>query len=448
MNAPAQLKHPREGLSVTDGIAVVVGIVVGIGIFGFPPMVAQHADTPLAYLGLWLAGGALMLVGALCYAELGATYPHEGGEYHYLQRAWGGRLALLFAWARGTVIQTGAIAVVAFIYGEYAQQLLPLGSYGANWHALLSVVALTALNVLGTRESKRLQVVLSLLVVVTLTGLALAGIAFGEEPVVAPEMEPSGATLGMLGMGMVFVLLTYGGWNEAAYLTGELKDPGRNVVRVLIGGTLVVTVLYLLSNLAFLQIFGLEGLRNSTAVGAELMHVIAGPWASVALSGVICLAALSTLNATILTGARVYYALGRDVPQLSMLGEWNDRGSTPVRALLVQGGITLILVLFGALSEDSVHSMVAYTAPVFWFFMLMVTLSLLRLRSIDRGRKRPFSVPFFPWLPLLFAAVCLALFCSSTVYAGMGALLGLVVLAAGLPLLLMRKPAAAVAGDA
>lgn len=448
MNAPAQLKHPREGLSVTDGVAVVVGIVVGIGIFGFPPMVAQHADTPLAYLGLWLAGGLLMLVGALCYAELGATYPHEGGEYHYLQRAWGGRLALLFAWARGTVIQTGAIAVVAFIYGEYAQQLLPLGAYGANWHALFSVIALTALNVLGTRESKRLQVVLSLLVVVTLTGLALAGIAFGEEPVIAQATEPSGATLGMLGMGMVFVLLTYGGWNEAAYLTGELKDPGRNVVRVLIGGTLVVTVLYLLSNLAFLQIFGLEGLRNSTAVGAELMHVIAGPWASVALSGVICLAALSTLNATILTGARVYYALGRDVPQLSMLGEWNDRGSTPVRALLVQGGITLILVLFGALSEDSVHSMVAYTAPVFWFFMLMVTLSLLRLRSIDRGRERPFSVPLFPWLPLLFAAVCLALFCSSTVYAGMGALLGLVVLAAGLPLLLMRKPPVAVASDA
>ncbi|WP_462381666.1 APC family permease [Pseudomonas sp. Marseille-QA0892] len=447
MNAPAQLKHPREGLSVTDGIAVVVGIVVGIGIFGFPPMVAQHADTPLAYLGLWLAGGLLMLVGALCYAELGASYPHEGGEYHYLQRAWGGRLALLFAWARGTVIQTGAIAVVAFIYGEYAQQLLPLGAYGANWHALFSVVALTALNVLGTRESKRLQVVLSLMVVTTLTGLAIAGIAFGEEPVVAQATEPSGATLGMLGMGMVFVLLTYGGWNEAAYLTGELKDPGRNVVRVLIGGTLVVTVLYLLSNLAFLQIFGLEGLRNSTAVGAELMHVIAGPWASVALSGVICLAALSTLNATILTGARVYYALGRDVPQLSMLGEWNDRGSTPVRALLVQGGITLILVLFGALSEDSVHSMVAYTAPVFWFFMLMVTLSLMRLRRIDRGRKRPFSVPLFPWLPLLFAAVCFALFCSSTVYAGMGALLGLVVLAAGLPLLLMRKAPVAVASD-
>jgi amino acid transporter len=439
MNAPTDSKHVREGLSVTDGVAVVVGIVVGIGIFGFPPMVAQHVDTPLAYLGLWLLGGLLMLVGALCYAELGSSYPHEGGEYHYLHKAWGGRVALLFAWARGTVIQTGAIAVVAFIYGEYAQGLMPLGEHGANWHALISVIALTALNIVGTRESKRLQLVLSVLTVAALAGVAIAGIFVGEQPIFSQPAAPAVPNAGLFGMGMVFVLLTYGGWNEAAYLTGELKNPQRNIVRVLVIGTLAVTGLYLLSNIAFLQILGLEGLRATNAIGADLMYAVAGPWASIALSVVICIAALSTLNATILTGARVYYALGRDVPQLSMLGAWNDRGSTPVRALLVQGGITLILLLFGALSEDSVNSMVAYTAPVFWFFMFMVTLSLLRLRRIDPHHKRPFSVPLFPWLPLLFALVCLALFCSSTLYAGVGALLGLVVLAAGLPLLLMRR---------
>ncbi|GGJ82495.1 APC family permease [Pseudomonas matsuisoli] len=440
MSALTDSKHAREGLSVTDGVAVVVGVVVGIGIFGFPPMVAQHVETPLAYLGLWLAGGLFMLVGALCYAELGSSYPSEGGEYHYLRKAFGGQLALLFAWARGTVIQTGAIAVVAFIYGEYAQGLLPLGPNGANWHALFSVLALTALNVLGTRESKRLQVTLSLLTVFAVSGVAIAGILIGNEPLAPAQLPSGGPSLGVLGMGMVFVLLTYGGWNEAAYLTGELKNPERNVARVLVIGTLIVTGLYLLSNFAFLQIFGLEGLRQTSAVGADLMSTVAGPWASVALSLIICIAALSTLNATILTGARVYYAIGRDVPRFAMLGEWNDRGSTPVRALLVQAGITLILLLFGALSEDSVNSMVAYTAPVFWFFMFMVTLSLLRLRQLDKRRERPFSVPLFPWLPLLFAAVCLGLFWSSTLYAGTGALLGLVVLAAGLPLLAMRNP--------
>lgn len=394
------------------------------------------------YIGFWLAGGVLMLVGALCYAELGTSFPDEGGEYHYLRKAWGRQLGLMFAWARGTVIQTGAIAVVAFIYGDYAQRLIPLGSHGAALHAAFSVMLLTTLNVLGTRESKRIQVVLSGLTLLALTGLMLAGL-FSSTQVAPAEVEQvarGGSSLGMMGMAMVFVLLTYGGWNEAAYLSGELHNPARNMSRVLLLGTLVVTTLYLLANIAFLKIFGLQALSQTDAMGAELMEVIAGPWAAVGLSLLICFAALSTINATILTGARVYYALGRDVPQLSVLGEWNERGSTPVRALIVQGAITLLLIVFGALSKSGVEAMVAYTAPVFWFFMTMTALSLLRLRKLHPHTPRPFRVPLYPLLPLVFACSCLGLFVSSTLYAGMGALLGLLILALGLPLLVMSRP--------
>lgn len=440
MNAPTT-QSSRTGLSVLDGVAVLVGVVVGVGIFGFPPMVAQHADSPAMYIGYWLAGGALMLVGALCYAELGTSFPDEGGEYHYLCKAWGRQFGLMFAWARGTVIQTGAIAVVAFIYGDYAQRLLPLGTLGGALHASFSVVLLTTLNVLGTRESKRIQVILSALTLLALTGVMLAGLLTSAqmEPITA-HASSGGTSLGMLGMGMVFVLLTYGGWNEAAYLSGELRNPARNMSRVLLLGTLVVTALYLLANVAFLRIFGLEALSQTDAVGADLMEVIAGNWAAVGLSLLICFTALSTINATILTGARVYYALGRDVPQLSILGEWNERGSTPVRALLVQAVITLLLILFGALSQSGVEAMVAYTAPVFWFFMTMTALSLLRLRKLQPHTPRPFHVPLYPLLPLVFACSCLGLFVSSTLYAGLGALLGLLVLALGLPLLLMSRP--------
>lgn len=444
MSTGPQTQPPHSGgLSVLDGVAVLVGVVVGVGIFGFPPLVAQHADSTAMYIGFWLAGGLLMLVGALCYAELGATFPDEGGEYHYLSKAWGRQLGLMFAWARGTVIQTGAIAAVAFIYGDYAQRLIPLGDYGAALHAALAVVLLTTLNILGTRESKRIQVILSSLTVLALTSVMLAGLLSSAqaEPVVAAQPTGDGFSVGMLGMGMVFVLLTYGGWNEAAYLSGELRDPGRNMSRVLLLGTLVVTTLYLLANVAFLQIFGLQALSQSTAVGADLMDLVAGNWAALALSLLICFTALSTINATILTGARVYYALGRDVPQLSMLGAWNERGSTPVRALLVQGAITLLLILFGALSQSGVEAMVAYTAPVFWFFMCMTALSLLRLRKLQPNVPRPFRVPLYPLLPLIFACCCLGLFVSSTLYAGLGALLGLLVLVLGLPLLLLRRQA-------
>lgn len=445
MNARTATRQP--GLSVIDGVALLVGVVVGVGIFGFPPLVAQHADNSVLYIALWLAGGVLMLVGALCYAELGACYPDRGGEYHYLHLAWGRQLSLLFAWARGTVIQTGAIAVVAFIYGDYAQRLLPLGDYGSAWHATMVVVALTALNILGTHESKRLQVLFTGITLAALITVILAGLLLAEpiEAVAPVDNEFSGNLAGMLGMGMVFVLLTYGGWNEAAYLSGELRNPGRNMSRVLLLGTLVVTAVYLLANLVFINIFGLEGLRQSSAIGADLMTIVAGPWGGVLLSVLICVTAISTLNATILTGSRVYYALGRDVPQLSMLGAWNDRAATPVRALLVQCLITLPLILFGALSENGVQSMVAYTAPVFWLFMCLTALSLLRLRRLQPDRPRPFSVPLYPLMPLLFAASCLGLFWASTLYAGVGALLGLVILGAGLPLLLLQRPVDALA---
>lgn len=434
-----------SGLSVVDGVAVLVGVVIGIGIFGFPPLVAQHSDNASIYIGLWVAGGIVMVVGALCYGELASTYPHAGGEYHFLRRAWGPDVGLLFAWARGTVIQTGSIAAVAFIYGEYAQQLVPFGNHGAAWHGASAVVLLTVLNMIGTRESKRLQVAFTTLTVLALSSVIVAGLLVSQPALAEPiagagaSGAASGGLAAALGMGMVFVLLTYGGWNEAAYLSGELRDPERNMSRVFLIGAGVVCVVYLLANLAYLQIFGLDGLRRTHAVGAELMRIVAGPMAAIALSMMVCLAALSTINATILTGARVYYALGRDLPQLRALGAWNERGETPSRALLLQGLITLGLLLFGALSDNGIATMVAYTAPVFWLFMLMSVAALFMLRRREPHRERPFRVPFYPFTPLLFAAACVGLLWSSTQYAGSGAVLGLVVLGAGLPLLLLRR---------
>lgn len=440
------------GLSVLDGTAVLVGVVVGIGVFGFPPLVARYAPTEAIYMGLWLAGGLVMLIGALCYAELGSAYPGPGGEYHYLRRAWGDKVGMTFAWARGTVIQTGGIAAVAFIYGEYAQQLVPLlpstPAYGEALHAALSVVVLTALNAASTRRSKHLQMALTTLTLVALAAVVLA--AFSAEPgsgapqglaaPTAPVAGDYGKLAGMLGMGLVFVLLTFGGWNEAAYLSGELRNPQRDLVRVMVLGTVIVTVFYLLVNLGFLNLFGLEGLRHTHAVGSEVLRQVAGPHAAVILSLLICATAGSTINASILTGSRVYYALGQDVPALRALGAWNARSASPARALVLQGVITLALIAFGAMREEGVQTMVAYTAPVFWLFMMLTAAAVWRLRAIEPQVPRPFKVPLYPLTPLLLVLVCAGLTWSSIRYAGPGAWAGAIVLGAILPFLWLGKP--------
>lgn len=433
---------PRASLSVFDGVAIMVGIVIGIGIFKTPPLVAASVGSEAAFIGAWLIGGAITLAGALVYAELAAAYPGTGGEYHFLARAFGRSTGFLFAWARISVIQTGAIAAVAFVFGDYAQQIHALGPHGAALYAALALLLLTALNVIGTFHGKRAQTLLTVLTVLALLAVAVVGLS---SPSLAAEPQGGGAALSTQvassapGLALVFILLTYGGWNEAAYLSAEVRDVRRDMVRILVFGTLAIAGVYVLVNLAFLQVLGFEALRTSEAVGADMMRRALGEEAALLISAVICCAAISTLNATIFTGARVYHALGEDVPPLRALGLWSSRGNNPRVAILVQSAIALALVGLGAVTQDGFRAMVEYTAPVFWLFLLLVGIAYFVLRRRDAGLERPFRAPLYPLKPALFCLACAYLLYSSLVYTGAGALLGVAVLLLGVPLLILLR---------
>lgn len=430
MTSSASGSAPQKTISVVDGVAFIVGVVIGIGIFRMPPLVANNTASETMFMLAWLAGGFAMLIGALCYAELASSHPDAGGEYHFLRKAYGPRLAVLFGWARGTVIQTGAIAYVAFVFGDYAQQIIGLGARGSSIWAALAVIAFTAINVMGTQPGRRTQLFFAFATVATVVIVAIAGLAGPAAP--PPQTPVSGA--GALGLAMVFVLLTYGGWNEVAYLSGEMKDVRRDMVRIVLIGTCVVTGVYLAVNFAYLNTFGFAGLRQSKAVGADLMRVIVGDAGAIVLASIVCIAALSTLNATIFTGARTYYALGRDMPIIRRLGVWNAERDNPANAFLLQGAIALALVIFGSFTRDGFSTMVDYTAPVFWFFLMLVAISLFIFRAREPAAARPFSVPLYPILPGIFVAICAYLLYSSLAYTGYGSLLGIGILALGLPL--------------
>ncbi|NEW89796.1 amino acid permease [Rhodopseudomonas sp. WA056] len=430
---------PRPSLSLLDGIAMVVGVVVGIGIFKTPSLVAANVGSEAMFIGLWLLGGLITIAGALVYAELAMRHPSAGGEYTFLDRGLGRNVALLFAWARISVVQTGAIAAVAFVFADYAQAVLPLGPYGIAIYAAAVLVATTAVNLRGTVYGKIAQNLLSglTLAVIVLIVIAAAFMVPVQQPPAAPPAMSSDG-LGAAGLAMVFVLLTYGGWNEAAYISADLRDGRRNMLRLLLLGTLAITAIYLLTNLAYLSVLGLDAIRASYAVAADVMRLAAGDTGALLLSIAVCIAALSTLNASIFTGARVYFAIGADLPALRKLGAWDHDGNHPRRAILIQSAVALLLVAFGAMQRDGFQAIVEYTAPAFWLFMLLIGVSYFVLRR--RDPQRPLLTwPLYPAVPGLFCAASAYLLYASLMHTGLGALVGIGVLLAGVPLIALAQ---------
>ncbi len=433
--------RPRRTLTVLDAVSVIIGIVIGAGIFRTPALVAANVDSSAMFIGLWLAGGMISLIGALCYAELASAYPDTGGDYHFLHRAFGDGPAFLFAWARLSVIQTGSIAMAAYVLGDYATALLPLGPHSSAVYALLMIAGLTAIHLAGLRPGKWTQNLLSAAVVLGLLMVAAAGLPLllGSASPASGGAADSAGGGSAIGLALVFVLLTFGGWNEAAYLSAEVRGNRRNIARALMLGIAAITIVYLLVNLVLLYGLGLSRLAASEAVMADLMQQTLGSTGAGVVSLVICVAALSTAHATILTGARSAHALGRDFPVFATLGAWRQDRSTPTYALIIQAAVAAALVLLGAITPDGFRTMVEYTAPVFWLFFGLSGVALIVLRQRHGLAGPAFRVPLYPLTPLLFCAVCAYMLWSSLSYTGTGALVGVAVLAAGVPLLVVAR---------
>jgi amino acid transporter len=406
-------------LSPIGAVAIIVGIVIGAGIFKTPSMVAGITGDVGWALTIWVAGALISLMGALCYAELATTYPHAGGDYHFLTRAYGKNVSFLYGWAKAMVINTGSIALLAFVFGDYMTKVLPLGANSTIYWAALIVITLTLINLIGIHASANIQTLLTILEVCGLVAIIIAGFGMFGTPLPAidnPPMFSSNPQLGMLGLGMVFVLLTFGGWNESAYISAELKGTSKTIVTVIVASLAVITVIYLLVNIALINGLGLKALSSSKAAPADLLGLAFGPLGEKLLGLFVAIAALTSINATMIVGARTNYAMGEDWQGLSKMGRWESSRGSPSFAYLVQGVISLALVGFGALQSDGFEAMVEFTAPVFWIFLFLVGLGLFILRYKD-DTVRPFKVPLYPITPLIFCTSCGYLAYSSIMYA-------------------------------
>ena len=416
MSEPGFAEQPQRLLGPLGAVALILGMVIGAGIFKTPAMVAALSGDVGWTLGVWVLGALISVMGALCYAELCCAYPHAGGDYHFLHRAFGRNVSFLYAWARATIINPGAIALLAFVFGDYFSQVLSLGPYSSALWAIAIVLLLTAVNMLGIHASSRIQLWLTLFEVLGLIAVVVAGFSVeaGDSGGTFFETAPP---LSQFGLALVFVLLTFGGWSEAAYISAEVRGGPRSIVRVIVISMALLTALFLLVNAALLHGLGLQGLGASKTAAADVLGLAWGLWAQKALGLFVAVAALTSINATMVVGARTKYALGRDWVSLGQLGTWRGQTGSPSRAYALQATISLGLIALGMREADGFSAMVEFTAPMFWSFLLLVGLALMWLRRTDSAAVRPFRVPLYPFTPLVFCAACGFLAYSSVMYA-------------------------------
>lgn len=459
----------RHSLGLLDMVSLIVGIVVGTGIFETPPMVFKNVSGPWIGMGVWILVGLLCLIGALCYAELASTYPRSGGDYVYLTRAYGPGIGFLFAWAQLAVIFPANIGMMAYVFSDYAVKLKMFPHAGVIY-ALSAVIVLYLVNILGFVLGRRTQNVLTVAKVVGLGLVVVVGFCWPSAP--ASAEAPSADTMQAFAFAMVLVFIAYGGWNDAAYVAAEMRDRKRNIPLSLTLGTSLIIVLYLLVNGAYLHAIGFERVRSASAVATDVVKEPLGSWGADAIAALVMISALGTINGLIFTGSRVYSILGADYALFAWWGRWHPRLGVPVVALLSQaiisvGLITLIGTAAGRSVVDSLfvqlglgeapwaghggfEMLLRCSAPVFWIFFLLTAVSLFVLRFKDRGRPRPFSVPFYPLFPLIFCVTCAYMVYSGIMYAWEFGLVGGALLLLGAPLYLVagRRATDAFAAEA
>ena len=413
---------PRRRLTLLDTTSIIVGIIIGAGFFETTPQVARGVGSLWATLVVWVAGGLIALAGAVCYAELTAAWPRDGGEYVYLTRAFGRRTGFVFAWAWFWVVRPGNLGAMAYVFARYADELLPLplGRYAFGAYAVGAVVVLTAVNALGVQTGKWTQNLLTAAKVAGLLAVFATGLLLAAPPESLPPTQDAVAaapTVAGLYLAMILVLFTYGGWNDMSYVADEVRDPDRNLLRGLVLGTVAVVAIYLVGNVVFARALGFQQFAASEAIAADVMRHGFGAAGGRFISALVCVSCLGALNGMILTSARVYYAVGTDYPDYAWLGKWNVTLNSPVRALAFQAAATLALVAMLGLGREGFERLVVFTAPLFWFFLLLTGLSLFVLRRREPHTPRPYRVAGYPWTPLLFCASSGFMVYASTRYA-------------------------------
>ena len=443
----------KRQLGLFDAAMILCGIVIGSGIFTSTGLMAAYLPSPGWILVIWLVGGLLTLAGALTFAELGAALPRAGGHYAYLHEAFGPMWGFLCGWILFLVYMSGGIAALAAAFSEYLGGMWPLvstrrilwsldlgwGSDGFVWRvsaaqlaAVVAIQALTWVNWWGVREGKWVQNVLTVVKIAVLVVLAGAGLASGRGQAIVWDWAPAGMSFGGLllacGAGLVAVSWAFDGWNNVNFAAGEIRNPQRNLPRALLLGTAGVTLLYFLVNLVYFRALAVAEMAGQVRVAELAAARLFGEPAGNLLAGAILISILGSLNGSILTGPRIYFAMARDGLFFRQAGIVHPRNRTPGRAIVIQGIWASLLAVTGTFSQ--LFTFVMFVSILFW---IAAAGAVIKLRRSRPDLPRPYRVPGYPWVPILFMIASAGILVSSLLESPAESLAGLLLTALGIP---------------
>ncbi len=381
-------------LGVGFGLAVIIGSTLGIGILRTPGLVAAQLPTAASILALWIVGGLYTLLASVCLTELGTMFPQAGGYYVYARRAFGDAVGFAVGWT-DWLTYCAVLGYVSIAMGEFTAVLLPALLWMGNFVAIGILIAFAALQVAGIRISSRFQQITTAVKFVAFLLLVIACFAYalgGSAGAAGESTQPLPAT-GLVGLVVALqsVVITYGGWQSALYFTEEDRDPRRNLPRSMIGGVLAVLVIYLLVNLALLSVLPIPVLAHSTLPAADAaQRIFGGRGAKIII--VLSLVSLPPLlNAIMMIGTRILFALGRDGLLWGATAAVNDRG-TPALATIVTTMVALVLIASGTFQK-----LVAVASFFLAFNCFISCLALIALRRREPQLERPFRAWGYPW---------------------------------------------------
>lgn len=396
-------------LGLFSGTMAVVGGIIGGGIFRTPATVAERLGSPELVLLAWVVGGAVAVIGALCFGELGSRRPRAGGGYVYLRETWGPLPAFLYGWTLVLVIATGAIAAVAVTFANYALALAGLPERFTVPVAIGAIVLLAGINYLGVKPAAITQNIFTILKLVALAALVACGI-FLAAPT-APYRPLPPVTASSFGAALVPVLFTYGGWQQTNFIAEEIIEPERNLPRALLLGVAIVVSVYLLTNIAYLRVLGVDGLAAGTAPAADTMQALLGPAGGKIIAAGIAVSTFGFLNLVILVTPRVLQAMAADGVFFARLAALHPVHRTPGAAIVTLAACAVILTLTGTFGQ-----LVDYVTFGDWIFFGLTVAGLFIYRSREQGAgsgeqgghrppvtgNRPFLVPGYPVTPAIF----------------------------------------------